>query len=114
MKETINQPLESTENKVLIEFAKLMGVTPTQIKAKNKIRHMSDIRHLYCKLRYEMHSVTYSATGREIDRHAATVRYGVMRINNMLLLNDSKTVAMWNRIKDIPGFYYEPPTSAAV
>ena len=105
MKETNITPLEVTENKVLIEFAKLMGVTPIQIKAKNKIRQMSDMRHLYCKLRYEMHSVTYSAIGREIDRHAATVRYGVVRINNMLLLNDRKIVAMWNRIKDIPGFY---------
>ena len=84
MKETNNKTLERTENKVLIEFAKLMGVTPTQIKAKNKIRQMSDMRHLYCKLRYEMHSVTYSAIGREIDRQAATVRYGVMRITPLL------------------------------
>ena len=105
MKKFNYEPLIEKEEKIMIDFTTLLGVTPMEMIAKDKTMRITIIRHLYCKLRYEMHSVTYSAIGREIDRHAATVRYGVMRINNMLLLNDRKIVAMWNRIKDIPGFY---------
>ena len=100
-----------TENKVLIVFANRLGVTPMQIIAKNKSSHITDIRHLYCKLRYEMHGETYLKTGQEINRTYTPVRSGVMRINNLIYTNDKKIVAMWNRVKDIPGFFYNSPFS---
>ena len=101
-----NHPLKDIENKVLIEFTKQFYVTPTQIIEKNKKRHMCDIRHVYCKLRYEMHGATFSDIAHEIDRTYTSVRSGVMRINNLLEANDHKIVAMWNRVKDIEGCFY--------
>ena len=112
MKKNNYQLLEHTkikvldENRVLTEFAKRLNVTPMQIIEKNRIRHMCDIRHLYCKLRYEMHGATYSEVAHEIDRSHVTVRYAVMRINNMLEVNNSKIVAMWNGVKDIAGYFF--------
>lgn len=102
---TKNTLLELSENKVLCEFAKQLNVTPMQIVAPNKTSRITDIRHLYCKLRYEKHGLTYLETGSEIGRHHATVRYGIMRINNLIRFNDQRITAMWNRVKDIPGFY---------
>ena len=93
------------ENKALIEFAKLLNVTPTDITAKSKCSDITDIRHLYCKLRYEMHGLTYLRIGCEIGRHHSTVRYGILRINNLLFYNDKNISAMWNRVKDILAFY---------
>jgi chromosomal replication initiation ATPase DnaA len=97
---------DTNENKVLIEFAKLLNVTPIQIIAKNKIRHICDIRQLYCKLRYEVHGATYLEIAHEIDRDLTTVRKGLMRINNLLDVDNTKIVTMWNRVKDTPGFYH--------
>ena len=94
-----------SENRVLNEFAKRLDVTPMQIIQHNKSSHICDIRHLYCKLRHDRHGETYSATGREIGRAHATVKYGVSRINDLLDMNDKKIVAMWNRVRDISGFY---------
>lgn len=111
MKETNNLALEPTENKVLIEFANRLGVTPMQIIAKNEIRHICDIRQLYCKLRYEIHGATYLEIAHEIDRNPTTVRNGVMRINNLLDVDNIKIATMWNRIKDTPGYYYVTPTA---
>ena len=105
MKETKIQTLEVTENKVLIEFANRLGVTPMQIVEKNKSSHITDIRYLYCKLRYEMHGATYLKTGQEICRAYTPVRSGVIRINNLIYSNDKKIVAMWNKVKDIPAYY---------
>ena len=38
--------LRQPENKALIEFAKLLNVTPTDITAKSKCSDITDIRHL--------------------------------------------------------------------
>ena len=92
------------ENRVMNEFAMRLNITPMQIIEHNKSAHISDIRQLYCKLRHDWHGVTYSATGREIGRAHATVKYSVMRINELLYLNDKKTVEMWNRVRDISGY----------
>ena len=105
MKQSKNEPLESNENKVMREFAKRLEVTPMQIMQPNKSAHICDIRHLYCKLRHDWHGLSYSATGREIGRVHATVKYGVRRINKLLLMNDKKILKMWNRVKDISGLY---------
>ena len=90
-------------NKVLHEFAKRLNVTAMQIKESNKCPHMSDIRQLYCKLRYERHGVNYSVIGREIGRSPATVKYSVEHINDLLHYKDKKLLALWNKVKDISG-----------
>lgn len=105
MQKLIYQLVNDTENKVLMEFAKLFNVTPTEITEQNKNRHLSDIRHLYCKLRYEMHGASYSTIAREIDRTHTTVKYGIMRVNNLIHVNEKKIVTMWNRAKNIMGYY---------
>ena len=106
MKPIENNILELNENKVLNEFAKRLNVTPMQIIEQNKHSFISDIRHVYCKLRYEMHGSTFSDIAHEIDRTYTAVRSGVMRINNLLEANDHKIVTMWNRVKDIEGCFY--------
>ena len=105
MEKIKNEQLKRSENRVMNEFAKRMNVTPMQIIKHNKSSQISDIRHLYCKLRHDRHGVTYSATGREIGRAHATVKYGVMRINDLLYLNDKKIAKMWHRVRDISGLY---------
>ena len=101
MKKIKNKQLKRFENRVMTEFANRLDIAPMQIIKHNKRSEISDIRHLYCKLRHDSHGVSYSATGREINRNHATVRYAVMRINNLLQFNDKETVAMWNKVKDI-------------
>lgn len=93
-------------NKVMKEFTKRFKISPMQLISHNKNSHISDIRQLYCKLRYENHGVTYTETGREIDRNHTTVRYAVMRMNQLLSANDKRIVAMWEGVKDIPGYYF--------
>ena len=105
MEKIKNEQLKRSENRVMNEFAKRMNVTPMQIIKHNKSSQISDIRHLYCKLRHDRHGVTYSATGREIGRAHATVKYGVMRINDLLFLKDKKTIELWNKVRDISGYY---------
>ena len=105
MKQSNNELLERTENKVMDEFARRLDVTPLQIKEPNKSSHICDVRHLYCKLRHDWHGVNYSATGREIGRAHTTVKYGVKRINKLLMKNDKKILKMWNRVRDISGLY---------
>ena len=101
-----NNLFELKENRVLHEFAKRLNVTPMQIIEKNKHAYISDIRHLYCKLRYDMHGVNYSVIGREIGRTHTAVRYGAQRIDILLLVNDKRTVEMWNKVKDISGYIF--------
>ena len=105
MKNNINELLEHTKNSVMSEFAKRIGVEPKQIIERNKGTHITDIRHLYCKLRYDMHDLTYTATGREIGRSHSTVKYGVERINSLLRYNDKIIVELWNKVKNIPELY---------
>ena len=105
MEKIKNEQLKRSENRVMNEFAKRMNVTPMQIIKHNKSSQISDIRHLYCKLRHDRHGVTYSATGREIGRAHATVKYGVMRINDLLFLTDKKTIELWNKVRDISGSF---------
>ena len=100
------------ENKVMCEFVKFFDITPMQIVSKNKSSTISEIRYLYCKLRYENHGLTYSEVAREVDRKPATVRYGVNRINELLSYGDKRIITMWNRIKDISGFYMQSTASA--
>ena len=93
------------ENRVLYEFAKRLEVTPTQILEPNKTRYISEIRHLYCKLRNEMHGISYSETAREIGRTHTAVIKGLKRINKKLFWEERNIVMMWNRVKDIPGLF---------
>lgn len=104
-----NRP-EPTVNKVMTEFAKRFGVSPMQIISQDTCSHISDIRHLYCKLRYECHGLTYTETAREIGRASTTVSYGVKRINNLLFLKNKKIVTMWKRVKNIGDLYTNPPS----
>ncbi|NLC49673.1 MAG: hypothetical protein GX762_04790 [Bacteroidales bacterium] len=92
---------ENCENWVMYEFAKRLGITPMQLIAPNKKPRISDVRQLYCKLRYELHGLTFVELGEELGRAHTTVRYGVLRINDLLRLNDKRTLAMWNRVRDI-------------
>ena len=105
MKQTNNELLERNDNRVLSEFAKRLDVTPMQIMEHNKEPHICDVRHLYCKLRHDWHGLTYSETGREIGRCHGTVKYGVRRINDLLLMNNNKILKMWNKVRDISGLY---------
>ena len=105
MKKTENELLMGYGNRVMNEFAMRLNITPMQIIQQNKSGHISDIRQLYCKLRHDRHGLTYSATGREIGRVHATVKYGVMRINELLHMNDKNILAMWNKVRDISGYH---------
>ena len=105
MKKTENGLFMGIDNRVMSEFAKRMNITPIQLIKHNKSTHISLIRQLYCKLRHDRHGVNYSATGREISRSHATVKYGVARINALLNTNDKKIMKMWNRVRDISGYY---------
>ena len=101
MKTIADNLFEINENKVLNEFAERLNVTPMQIIQQDKRSEISDIRHLYCKLRHDEHSVNYSATGREINRTHTAVRYGVKRINVLLQVKDKKTTKMWSKVENI-------------
>ena len=97
--------VKNNENRVLNEFAKRLKVTPKQILEHNKTPYFSEIRQLYCKLRSEMHGISYSETAREIGRTHTSVINGVKRINDLLFWKDRNIVKMWNRVKDTPGMY---------
>ena len=104
--EQINYELfGDVENKILNEFARLFGVTPLEIIAKNRCQNITDIRHLYCKLRSEMHRINYSLIGTEIGRTYRTVQRGINRINGLLYINDPIVVPMWNMVKNNPLLY---------
>ena len=105
LKKHADYRLAQSGNRVMIEFAKRMNVTPMEIIQHNKSANISDIRQLYCKLRHESHGVTYTATGRELDRSHTAVKYGVMHINDLLLMKDKKTVELWNKVSNISGYY---------
>ena len=94
--------LEKYEKKIMNEFARRLGVTPMQIIEKNRASHITDIRHIYCKLRHDMHGLKYTAVASEIDRTPKAVKKGVIRIDDMLYVKDIKVVTMWNRVKCIP------------
>ena len=107
----MEKPIRNTlhelfENKVLCEFAKLFNTTPMELIEANKSSRITEIRHLYCKLRYENHGLTHLETGREIGRHYTTVQYGIVRINDLIDLNDQRIVAMWDRVKDIAAHHF--------
>lgn len=97
--------LTNRENLVMREFATKFNTTPMELIAYNKHSRISDLRHIYCKLRCENHGLSYAETALEINRHPSTVWFGVKRINDLLSLNDQRIVAMWNRAKHIPGYY---------
>lgn len=105
MKTIKNETLERNENWVMNEFAKRFDVNPMQIIEQNKSAHICSIRHLYCKLRHDKHGISYSATGREIGRCHSTVKYAVTRINKLLLVNNKRMIAMWNKVRDISESY---------
>ena len=100
-----DKPQDNFEKRVMHEFARRLGVTPKEIIEHNKKPHISEIRQLYCKLRNEMHGISYSATAREIERTHTAVIKGVKRINDLLYLKDEKVVKMWNKVKDISVLY---------
>ena len=101
----ITELLDDSENRVIKEFSKLLGIKPMQLIEQNKNRRLSDMRQLYCKLRYEMHGISYTKIGREISRSHTAVKYGVTRINDLLLIEDPEVVPMWRKVRYIPGFY---------
>ena len=105
MEKANNKIGESIEKRVMNEFAMRLNITATQLIRHNKCSSISDIRHLYCKLRHDKHGVSYAKTGREINRSHTAVKYGVMRINDMLQIEDSKIVDKWNLVKNISGSY---------
>ena len=105
MKQAKRILLERSEKSIMKEFAMRLNVTPKQIMEHNKSSQICHIRYLYCKLRHEIHGVSYSATGREIGRDNTTVRYGILRINNLLSKNDPKMMEIWNTVKDISATY---------
>ena len=100
-----NTIFEDNANKVLKDFAKRLKITPMQIIEKDKNRTISDMRQLYCKLRHEMHGVTLIELAQEIDRDPTTVRYSIMRINDLLMMKDRRMVALWKKVKNIPGYF---------
>ena len=94
--------LETSENKIMQEFANRLGFTTQQILEPNKKTHMAELRHLYCKLRSENHSESFSVIARELGRsHTAVIR-GLERINALYNTNDELTVERWNKVKNIP------------
>lgn len=109
MKSLKKQLKKINENKILIEFARIIGIPPIHIIIKNQDSHICDIRHLYCKLRYDMHGQNYSKIGREINRTHTAVRYGISRINDLLFIEDEEIINIWEKVKNISGFYYESP-----
>ena len=107
MKQTKNELLMGYENLVMKEYAMLLNITPMEIIKHNKSSHISDIRHLYCKLRYERHGISYSATGREIGRAHTTVKYAISRINDLILMKDKRILELWQMVMNIPGYETE-------
>ena len=93
--------LIKTENSVLHEFAKKMGVTPRQILEHNKSDHICDIRHLYCYLRCNVHKESFSAVGLEINRSHTAVSKGVKRIENLFELKYKDIEVKWSKVKNI-------------
>ena len=108
MEYTNYELLEDDESKIIEVFAILLGVTPEQILEENKKRNLTNIRHLYCKLRHEMHGANYSKIGREIGRSHSTVKYGVERINRLIMKGDKNIIRMWNRVEHIPEIFVHP------
>lgn len=96
------QKEKECNKRVLIEFTKLLNITPAQLIEENKNQIICEMRHLYCKLRCDIHKVSFATTGIEINRHCSTVGKGVRRINNLLSFEDERVVAIWNLVKDIP------------
>ena len=90
---------------ILNDFANSLNIDSIQIIEQNKKNDISDIRKLYCKLRYEVHMVSYQKIGNEIDRVHTTIMHAVSTINCSLELNAPTVVEMWNKVKDIPGEY---------
>ena len=101
MKNTTINLHAGSRNSVLHEFAKRLDITPMEIIQQNKKSEISDVRHLYYKLRYDRHGVSFSALGRELGRDPSTVRYGVRRIENLLSLQDERIVELWHKVRDI-------------
>ena len=100
--------IEDDEAKTLEVFALLMGVTPAQIIKKNKSSQITNIRHLYCKLRHEMHGANYTEIGREISITHSAVRRGIERINKLIFKKNKNIIKMWERVKHIPEIYEIP------
>ena len=105
MDKSSNTIFADNENKVLKEFAKQLKITPMQIIGKENSRKISDMRQLYCKLRYDMHGLTLIELAQEIDRDPTTVRYSIMCINDLLAMKERRIVAMWKKVKNIPGYF---------
>ena len=105
MKTNNKKDLALVVNQVLNEFARRLMISPMQIIRESKERTITDIRQLYCKLRHEMHGLTYLETGREINRSITSIRSGIMRINDLLMMRDRKILTMWDRVSDIPGYF---------
>ena len=93
--------LETTENKIMQEFANRLGFTTQQILEPNKKTHMAELRHLYCKLRSENHSESFSVIARELGRSHTAVRRGFDKINDLFYMGDEVTLERWNKVKDI-------------
>ena len=98
---TQNDPSEYIDKTVLKEFAKRLGVTTEIILEHNKRTDVAEYRHLYCKLRREMHDEKFSIIARELDRSHTAVRRGFDKINDLFYMGDEVTLERWNKVKDI-------------
>lgn len=105
MKKFNYEPLIEKEEKIMIDFTTLLGVTPMEMIAKDKTMRITIIRHLYCKLRYEMHGKTYATIAQEIDRSRKAVSDGIKRVNDLLFTKEITVELMWNKVKCIPCAY---------
>lgn len=105
MKKFNYEPLIEKEEKIMLEFTTLLGVTPTEIISKDRTMRISVIRNLYCKLRYEMHGVNYATIAKEIGRSPNGVSKGVDRVNDLLFTKETNVESMWNKVKCIPCAY---------
>ena len=100
-----NKLIIMAQNDVLVELAKLFNVSPAQIIREGKDTRICDIRHIYCKLRHEMHGVSFTEIANEIGRTHAGVSYAIARINGLLGIDDIKISNMWNSAKKINGAF---------
>ena len=74
-----------------------------EIITHDKSSKISDIRHLYCKLRHDRHGISYTEIAKEIGRTHTAVSYGIARINDLLGIDDIKITRMWNSASTING-----------
>ena len=90
------------KNIFLIEFAKLMNVTPMELIVPDKRAEITLIRNLYYFWRSKKYKLTHEQIGREINRDRSTVSHGIRRIVAFTDIEDKKTIAYLKMIEEMP------------